>query len=355
MAEVMRAAYLAVPLGQIEAGLALGMHRAQILLRIVAPQMIRHAIPGMGNLWLEMTKESAIISVLGAFNDLLYVGYRAAAGTRQYIFFYGLTAILFLMITAVSVWGISVSSGVSREATADGWPPSRSGIPAEAGRRHAVDAVSDGDRRGLRLVDRREIAVAMVYGRRAAAWPAKAFTFAFRGTPLLVQVYLIYYGLGQVLPGTFIRHSFLWPYLRDGLWYAVFALTLNQAAYNAEVIRGAILAVPKGQIEAAISVGMRPFTILRRITLPQALRLCLPVLTSDVIILLKSTSLASTITIMEMMGTARMLQRQSLLIFEPLIAAGLLYFAVVVVLTRVMTEVERRLTLYRQPARPQQV
>ena len=61
------------------------------------------------------------------------------------------------------------------------------------------------------------IAVAMVYGRRTSAWPAKAFTFAFRGTPLLVQLYLIYYGLGQVLPGTFIRHSFLWPYLRDGL------------------------------------------------------------------------------------------------------------------------------------------
>ena len=74
---------------------------------VVAPQMIRHATPGMGNLWLEMTKESAIISVLGAFNDLLYVGYRAAAGTRQYIFFYGITAVLFLMITAVSVWAIS--------------------------------------------------------------------------------------------------------------------------------------------------------------------------------------------------------------------------------------------------------
>ena len=190
-------------------------------------------------------------------------------------------------------------------------------------------------------------------------WPlkalAKGFCTVIRGTPLLLQLWLLYYGLGSLFPQfPSIRHSFLWPYLRDGLWYAVFALSLNQAAYNAEVIRGAILAVPKGQIEAAVAVGMRPFTILRRVTLPQALRLCLPVLTSDVIILLKSTSLASTITIMEMMGTARMMQRQSLLIFEPLIAAGLLYFAVVVVLTRVMAEVERRLTLYRQPARPQQ-
>lgn len=190
-------------------------------------------------------------------------------------------------------------------------------------------------------------ALARLSNYRALSWPAFAFTFAFRGTPLLVQLYLIYYGLGQILPGTWVRHSFLWPYLRDGLWYAIVALGLNQAAYNAEVIRGAIKAIPHGQIEAALSVGMNRWTILRRITLPQAFRHCLPVLTSDTIILLKTTSLASTITIMEMMGTARMLQRQSLQIFEPLIAAGIIYFAVVYILTRVMNTVERRVTNYR--------
>lgn len=179
------------------------------------------------------------------------------------------------------------------------------------------------------------------------SWPAFAFTFAFRGTPLLVQLYLIYYGLGQILPGTWVRHSFLWPYMRDGLWYAIVALGLNQASYNAEVIRGAIRAIPHGQIEAALSIGMNRWKILRRVTLPQAFRHCMPVLTSDLIILLKTTSLASTITIMEVMGTARMLQRQSLLIFEPLIAAGIIYFAVVFILTRVMNTVERRMTSYR--------
>lgn len=191
------------------------------------------------------------------------------------------------------------------------------------------------------------VALARLSARRVLSMPAYVFTFAFRGTPLLVQIYLIYYGLGQVLPGTWVRHSFLWPYLRDGLWYAIFALSLNQAAYNAEVIRGAIKAIPRGQIEAAKSIGMRSSLILRRITLPQALRSCLPVLTGDLIILLKTTSLASTITILEVMGTARMLQRQSLLIFEPLIAAGIIYFTVVFILTRIMNVVEKRLTRYR--------
>lgn len=191
------------------------------------------------------------------------------------------------------------------------------------------------------------VALARLSGHRALSVPASVFTFAFRGTPLLVQIYLVYYGLGQILPGTWVRHSFLWPYLRDGLWYAIFALSLNQASYNAEVIRGAIKAVPRGQIEAAKSIGMRASMILRRITLPLAFRSCLPVLTGDLIILLKTTSLASTITILEVMGTARMLQRQSLQIFEPLIAAGIIYFTVVFILTRIMGVVETRLSRYR--------
>lgn len=191
------------------------------------------------------------------------------------------------------------------------------------------------------------VALARLSSHRALSMPAYVFTFAFRGTPLLVQIYLVYYGLGQILPGTWVRHSFLWPYLRDGLWYAIFALSLNQASYNAEVIRGAIKAVPRGQIEAAKSIGMRSSKILGRITLPLAFRSCLPVLTGDLIILLKTTSLASTITILEVMGTARMLQRQSLQIFEPLIAAGIIYFTVVFILTRIMGVVETRLTRYR--------
>ncbi len=103
MTEVLRASYLAVPKGQIEAAMSVGMRKRQIFARVTLPQMMRHAVPGLGNLWLSITKESAIISVLGSFHELLYTGYRAAASTKEYVFFYGLTAFLFLLITLVSV------------------------------------------------------------------------------------------------------------------------------------------------------------------------------------------------------------------------------------------------------------
>ncbi len=103
MAEVLRAALLAVPAGGIEAATAMGMSRSKIFVRVMLPQMMRHALPGMGNLWLSITKDSAIISVLGAFGELLYTGYRAAASTKEYTFFYGFTAVLFLVITILSL------------------------------------------------------------------------------------------------------------------------------------------------------------------------------------------------------------------------------------------------------------
>ncbi|MFT4013507.1 MAG: ABC transporter permease subunit [Paracoccus sp. (in: a-proteobacteria)] len=191
------------------------------------------------------------------------------------------------------------------------------------------------------------MALARTSGKRLLAWPCLTISFLVRGTPLLVQLYLVYYGLGELLPGTWVRQSFLWPYLRDGLWYAIIVLTISQATYNAEVLRGAIRSVPRGQIEAARAMGMPSGRIIRRIVLPQAFHSAIPVLASDVIILLKSTSLASTITVLEVLGTARMLQRQSLMIFEPLIAAALIYFAVVLILSRITATLERRLTGYR--------
>lgn len=103
MTEVLRAAYLAVPVGQIEAALSIGLTRGRILRRIVLPQMLRHALPGMGNLWLNITKDSAIVSVLGAVSELLFTGYRAASATRHYVYFYGLTAAIYLAISLASV------------------------------------------------------------------------------------------------------------------------------------------------------------------------------------------------------------------------------------------------------------
>lgn len=191
------------------------------------------------------------------------------------------------------------------------------------------------------------LALARISGYRILVWPSFTLGLVMRGTPLLVQLYLVYYGLGELLPGTWVRHSWLWPYLRNAIWYAILVLTISQACYNAEVLRGAILAVPKGQIEAARAIGMSPGRIFRRITLPQAFHAALPVLASDVIILLKATSLASTVTIMEVLGTARALQRETMMILEPLIAAAIIYFVVVLILTQLTSLLERKATSYR--------
>ena len=100
---------------------------------------------------------------------------------------------------------------------------------------------------------------------------SRGFTTTIRGTPLLVQVYLIYYGVGDLLAQTpEIRQSFLWPYLRDGFWYAVLAFTISVAAYEGEILRGGFLAVPRGELEAARACGMSRFMILRRVWLPRA-------------------------------------------------------------------------------------
>lgn len=104
-------------------------------------------------------------------------------------------------------------------------------------------------------------------------WLAQAYVFIFRGTPLLVQLFIIYYGLSQ-FPA--IRHSPLWPILREPYWCAVLALALNTAAYASEIVRGGLLSVPFGQVEAARACGMSRFMIFRRITLPLGVRQALP-------------------------------------------------------------------------------
>ncbi|MGI8398265.1 ABC transporter permease (plasmid) [Agrobacterium deltaense] len=152
--------------------------------------------------------------------------------------------------------------------------------------------------------------------------PARFYIFAFRGTPLLVQIYIIYYGLSQ-FPG--LRYSFLWPFLRDAYWCAMAALALNTAAYTAEIMRGGLLSVPAGQIEAAKACGMGRVKLYRRIVIPQAIRQMLPGYSNEVILMVKSTSLASTITIMEITGIAAKLISESYRTIEVFVCAGAIY------------------------------
>lgn len=192
------------------------------------------------------------------------------------------------------------------------------------------------------------IAIARVSSNPLLWIPSYIYILLMRGTPLLVQIYLIYYGLGQILPHTWVRHSFLWPFLRDGFWYAIFALSLNTAGYTGEILRGAIQAVPHGEVEAGKAFGMSGWLIFRRITLPRAIRICLPTMSTETVLLLKSTSLAATITVMDVMGTARWLQKQSFRTYEPLIAAGLIYIILVFILSRFLNWLERRLNRDRE-------
>ncbi|MEN5107163.1 ABC transporter permease [Brucella anthropi] len=176
---------------------------------------------------------------------------------------------------------------------------------------------------------------------------ARGYIFVLRGTPLLVQLYIIYYGLSQFPE---LRRSFLWPFLREPYWCAVLALALNTAAYSAEIIRGGVLSVATGQIEAARAYGMSGFTLVRRILAPQALRQMLPAYSNEVILMVKSTALASTITMMEVTGLAAKLISATYRPVEIFICAGAIYLILNFVVTRIFKLLEYRLSAaQRQP------
>lgn len=184
------------------------------------------------------------------------------------------------------------------------------------------------------------LAVARISNVRAFDWPARVYIFVFRGTPLLVQIFLIYYGLGQFAE---VRHSILWPILREPYWCAVLALMLNTAAYSAEIIRGGLIAVPHGQIEAARAGGMSPLMIFRRITLPLAIRQALPAYGNEVISMIKATSLASIITLMEITGVAAKIISDTYRVTEVFVVAAAIYLALNFILTRLVGLLENRL------------
>lgn len=191
------------------------------------------------------------------------------------------------------------------------------------------------------------IAVARFSAIAPVRWLAQAYVFVFRGTPLLVQIFIIYYGLSQ-FPA--IRHSLLWPILREPYWCAVLALGLNTAAYASEIIRGGLLSVPFGQVEAARACGMSRFMIFRRITLPLGVRQALPGYGNEMISMVKATSLASIITLMEVTGVAARIISESYRAIEVFIVAGAVYLSINFLLTRLVQFVEFRLSPHlRQP------
>jgi len=172
--------------------------------------------------------------------------------------------------------------------------------------------------------------------------PADTYAFFFRGTPLLIQLFLIYYGLGQF--HDFWESVGLWFIFKDAFWPAIIAFTLNTAAYTSEIMRGAILGLPHGEIEAARACGMSRLLLLRRIILPKAIRLALPAYSNEVIQMMLSTSLASIVTIPDLMGEARNIVNRTYAVYDLYITAGLIYFVLMYGLTWIFRTVEHRLS-----------
>ncbi len=159
-------------------------------------------------------------------------------------------------------------------------------------------------------------------GKWYLSFPAQVYIYIFRGTPILVQIFIIYYGLPQF---GFIRGSIFWPILREPMGCAIVALSLNTGAYVSEILRGGVLAVGKGLIEAGSALGMSAYQKFVYITAPIATRIALPAYSNDVISLLKSTALASTITIADMTGIARTIVANTYAPYEIFISLAIVY------------------------------
>jgi His/Glu/Gln/Arg/opine family amino acid ABC transporter permease subunit len=193
------------------------------------------------------------------------------------------------------------------------------------------------------------IAVARISANPLFRWPAYSYILFMRGTPLLVQLYLIYYGLKSELPIEWVRNSWATPILRNAFWYAALAFSLNVAGYTAEILRGALQAVPYGEVEAGKAFGMNGRQIFWRITLPRAIRICLPAMSGETILLLKATSLCAFIAVSDVMQKANYIRAQELRVYEPLLGAAIIYVIMVFVLTRILNVIERYLNRDRQP------
>tara|TARA_B100000767_G_scaffold195624_1_gene182650 strand:+ start:1242 stop:1916 length:675 start_codon:yes stop_codon:yes gene_type:complete len=171
---------------------------------------------------------------------------------------------------------------------------------------------------------------------------SRSFVFIIRGTPLLVQIYFIYYGLAQ-FPA--VRDSIVWIVLKEPFWCGVLALTINTAAYTSEIIRSGLNSIIKGQIESATAFGMTKFMAFKRILLPQAIRQSIPAYSNEIILMIKASSLVSIITIMEMTGIARKIISKTFAPIEVFIAAGIIYLILNYLVTEIFKKIEKKYSI----------
>jgi len=191
------------------------------------------------------------------------------------------------------------------------------------------------------------LAIARVSSNRWVSRPVWVFTYLFRGTPLFVQLLIIYSGFASL---SMIRHSaILWPVFRLGFNCAIISFILNTCAYTTEIFAGAIKATPFGEIEAGQAFGMSQFTLYRRIILPSSLRRALPVYSNEIIFMLHATSVAFTATVPDLLKVAVDVNSATLKTFEAYGIAAILYLLVTFSLVTLFRRAERRWLAYLQP------
>jgi arginine/ornithine transport system permease protein len=183
------------------------------------------------------------------------------------------------------------------------------------------------------------LAVLRTSGNFMVQLPIRAFVYFFRGTPLLVQMFLVYYGFGQF---EVMRESVLWSLFKEAYFCALFTFALNTCAYTTEIIRGAMVATPHGEIEAARAAGMSTLLMLRRIVLPSAFRRALPAYSNEIIFMLHGSSLASVITIIDITGAARIVNSRYYSPWEAFLTAAVFYMAITFTIVFLVRKLEKR-------------
>lgn len=187
------------------------------------------------------------------------------------------------------------------------------------------------------------VGLVQVTGPRWLGAIARGYCTVMRGTPLLVQLWLLYFGLGSVFAAyPEIRQSAFWPILREGYFYAVLAFSINEGGYAGEIMRGAFLSVPKGELEAARSLGMTRWQVLYRIWFPRAVRNVLPTLAGETVLMLKATPLAATVTVLDIFGVILRVRQNTYLTYEPLFVAAGLYMVLTLIITQLFGRIEGR-------------
>ena len=171
--------------------------------------------------------------------------------------------------------------------------------------------------------------------------PVLCYVTFFRGTPLLCQLYLVYYGAGELRP--LLSSAGLWWFFRDAFYCCIFTFALNTAAYQSEIIRGALLAVPKAQIEAARALGLSSYRVARHVVFPQALLIALRPLGNELISIIKASALAAIVTLLDLMGQTRFIFARTF-DFTIYLYAAIIYLAITALIARLWTLAERRLS-----------